>query len=66
MTRVEALSNVQGHQSLEQLKGNMREEHVLKLDWISTIFNHVRCSALAWSLYSAQIQSKLTLVWDMC
>lgn len=33
---------IQAHNGMEQLKANMREEHVLKLDWISSMFNLVR------------------------
>jgi len=35
----------QSHECVEKLKRNMREEHVLKLDWISTLFKHVSLSA---------------------
>lgn len=37
-----AIRYLQMHECIEKLKRNMREEHVLKLDWISTLFKHVR------------------------
>ena len=36
-----AIRYLQMHECIEKLKRNMREEHVLKLDWISTLFKHV-------------------------
>ena len=36
-----AIRYLQSHECIEKLKRNMREEHVLKLDWISTLFKHV-------------------------
>lgn len=40
-----AIRYLQSHECVEKLKRNMREEHVLKLDWISTLFKHVSLSA---------------------
>jgi len=40
-----AIRYLQSHECVEKLKRNMREEHVLKLDWISTLFKHVGLSA---------------------
>ena len=36
-----AIRYLQSAECIEKLKRNMREEHVLKLDWISTLFKHV-------------------------
>lgn len=36
-----AIRYLQSQDCIDKLKRNMREEHVLKLDWISTLFKHV-------------------------
>lgn len=50
-----AIRYLQSHECIEKLKRNMREEHVLKLDWISTLFKHLltpvqvaRCIVQGW------------------
>lgn len=50
-----AIRYLQSHECVEKLKRNMREEHVLKLDWISTLFKHLltpvqvaRCIVQGW------------------
>ena len=40
-SRHTAIRYLQSHDCIDKLKRNMREEHVLKLDWISTLFKHV-------------------------
>jgi hypothetical protein len=36
-----AIQYLKASETIERLKKNLREEHVLKLDWISTIFKHM-------------------------
>ena len=43
-SRHTAIRYLQSHDCIDKLKRNMREEHVLKLDWISTLFKHVSYS----------------------
>ncbi|KAK9814332.1 hypothetical protein WJX72_004099 [[Myrmecia] bisecta] len=40
-SRHTALQFLKAHDSIDRLKRNLREEHVLKLDWISTVFKHM-------------------------
>lgn len=40
--RHSAIQFLKTQENIDRLKRNMREEHVLKLDWISTLFKHVR------------------------
>ncbi|KAL3143404.1 hypothetical protein ABBQ38_002227 [Trebouxia sp. C0009 RCD-2024] len=54
-SRHTAIRYLQSHECIEKLKRNMREEHVLKLDWISTLFKHLlsptqvaRCIVQGW------------------
>ena len=37
-----AIQFLKTQENIDRLKRNMKEEHVLKLDWISTLFKHVR------------------------
>ena len=37
-----ALQFLKTQENIDRLRRNLKEEHVLKLDWISTLFKHVR------------------------
>ena len=59
-----ALQFLKTQENIDRLRRNLKEEHVLKLDWISTLFKHVRLllryavqRALMALVFHAQYQS---------
>ena len=39
-SRETAIRSLRTHDSMVQLRGNLKEEHILKMDWILTLFKH--------------------------
>ena len=66
-SRHTAIRYLQSHDCIDKLKRNMREEHVLKLDWISTLFKHVswqQCAACCCNV-SMTANIHLLSVWSV-
>ena len=39
-SRTTAIQSLRTHESMERLRANLKEEHILKMDWILTLFKH--------------------------
>lgn len=39
-SRATAVQSLRTHDSIEQLRGNLKEEHLLKMDWALTLLKH--------------------------
>lgn len=58
-----AVRYLSAHDALRKLRDNMREEHILVLDFVSTIFKHVstRCARCAAGLSAGRAAAALSV-----
>ena len=59
-SRATAIQGMRTHESIERLRYNLKEEHMLKMDWVMTLFKHTLVPAqVARMLVQVRFQSLL-------